>query len=112
MPTPIPPDLAAVKVYLELDPEDTTRDVEITQALAAEIIQQQRAVRRSAFGAGTTYPADLELALCRRVARNLALKGMPLAVLQSDSESGPLVLPGRDPEVRRLEAPYKRLVTA
>lgn len=111
MPTPTPPDLAAVKLYLEIDADDDTRDGEIEEAIAAEVVQQQRAVRRSAFGAGVAYPADLALALKRRVARSLALKGLPLAVLQSDSESGPLVLPGRDPEVRRLEAPYKRLVT-
>lgn len=110
MPTPTPPDLAAVKVYLELAEDDDTRDVEIAEALAAEIIQQRHAVRASAFGAGTEYPADLALALKRRVARNLALKGLPLAVLQGDAESGPLVLPGRDPEVRRLEGRARRLV--
>jgi hypothetical protein len=110
MATPTPPDLAAVKEYLGIEADDNTRDASVSEALAAEAIQQRRAVRKSAFGAGTEYPADLALALKRRVARNLSLKGLPLAVLQGDAESGPMVLPGRDPEVRRLEGPYRRLV--
>lgn len=56
------------------------------------------------------YPSDLGEALRRRVARNLALRGIPLAVLQGDAETGSMVLPGTDPEVRRLEGPYRRLV--
>jgi hypothetical protein len=113
---PTPPDLAACKAYLRIDPANTTRDTEIASALATEIAAQRKAVRAAAFGvdpaapaAPVAYPTDLAEAVCRRVARNLALRGIPLAVLQGDTETGPTVLPGRDPEVRRLEAPYRRL---
>lgn len=114
---PTPPDLTAVKKYLGIDAADTTRDDEIGGALATETRNQRRVVRRAAFGADplppalpVAYPADLAEALCRRVARNLALRGLPLATLQSDSEAGPLVLPGKDPEVRRLEGPVRRVI--
>jgi hypothetical protein len=112
---PLPPDLDEVLEYLKLAGKD--RDAEVTSALAAEVAAQRRVVRARAFGVdpvpglpSTPYPADLSEALKRRVARNLALRGVPLAVLQSDSEAGPAILPGRDPEVRRLEAPYKKLI--
>lgn len=54
--------------------------------------------------------ADLDEALKRRVARNLAMRQIPLAVPQGSAEVGPSFIPGNDPEVRRLEAPYRRLV--
>lgn len=113
---PTPPPFTTVKKYLGIDPEDTTRDEEIGGALATETANQRRVVRRTAFGTDPAppaepveYPPDLAEALCRRVARNLALRGLPLATLQSDSEAGPLVLPGKDPEVRRLEGPVRRV---
>lgn len=56
------------------------------------------------------YPYSLREALLRRCARNLALRALPLAVLRGDAEGGDsTVLPGRDPEVRRLEGPYRKL---
>jgi hypothetical protein len=115
---PTPPDLAAVKLYLRIavDDVDPVRDAEIAGALATEIAAQKKAVRVSAFGTDpeppadpVAYPVDLAEAVGRRVARNLALRGLPLAVLQSDAEGGALVTPGKDPEVRRLEGPYRRL---
>jgi hypothetical protein len=113
---PTPPDLAACKAYLRIDPANTTRDTEIAGALATEILAQRNAVRAAAFGVDpeppgepVAYPADLAEAVCRRVARNLALRGIPLAVLQGDGETGSTVLPKNDPEVRRLEAPHRRL---
>lgn len=118
---PVPPDLAAVRLYLRIPVGDVdlVRDAEISSALATEIANQRRAVRRAAFGTDPVapadplpYPVDLAEAVCRRVARNLALRGLPLAVLQSDAEGGALVTPGKDPEIRRLEGPYRRLPTA
>ena len=115
---PTPPDLAAVKVYLRIDADDTDRDAEIAAALATETQLQLRAIRPAALGIDPEppaeplpYPAWAAEALCRRVARNLALRGLPLAVLQSDAEAGPLVLPGRDPERARLEGNFRRLPT-
>jgi hypothetical protein len=80
-------------------------DADIEDALDAEASAQRDAVRVPA-----AYPASLRQALLRRVARNLAMRGLPLAVLQGDAETGDTtVLPGNDPEVRRLERPHRRL---
>lgn len=99
------PTVDSFKVYAKIDPDDTTLDDEIATALAAETAAQRRVCRVPA-----EYPDDLREALHRRVARNLAMRGIPLAVLRGDSESGDTVLPGNDPEVRRLEKPYPWLV--
>lgn len=57
------------------------------------------------------YPKSMRNALLRRVARNLAMHRIPLAVLQGDAEAGTSnVLPTWDPEISRLEKPYRRLL--
>jgi hypothetical protein len=78
---------------------------EIQDALDAE-----SAAQRARCRVGAVYPDDLRQALLRRVMRNLALRQLPLAVLQGDADAGNTVLPGVDQEVRRLEAPHRRLV--
>lgn len=100
------PDLTSVKDYLGGADEISFSDAEIQDALDAEAGAQRKACTVPAV-----YPPDLAQALKRRVARNLALRGLPVMVLQGDSESGSLVPPGRDPEVRRLEGPYRKLVS-
>lgn len=98
------PTVTDVEAYLG----DTSFDAtELGAALAAEKAAQATRCRVPADA--DAWPADLAEALLRRVARNLAMRGIPLAVLQGDSEGGPTVLPGSDPEVRRLEAPHRRL---
>lgn len=87
--------------------DTSATEEEITDAYAAEKAAQAARCRVPADA--DAWPADLGQALKRRVARNLALRGLPIAVLQSDAEGGPTVLPGSDPEVRRLEAPHRRL---
>lgn len=99
------PDLDDVKVYLKIDLGDTSQDVDVQGALEAEI-QAQRDVCRIP----EVFSASLREALFRRVARNLALRGIPLAVLRGDGEAGDTVLPGKDPEVRRFEAPHRKRV--
>lgn len=54
------------------------------------------------------WPDDLREALIRRVARNLAMGALPLGV--QATEVGGMVLGGKDPEVRRLEAPWRKVV--
>lgn len=81
-------------------------DADVQDALDAETAAQAARCR-----VDDPAPPDLDQALKRRVACNLARRGLPLAVLQGDAESGRTdFVPGRDPEVRRLEAPYRRLV--
>jgi len=88
--------------------ENAATDAQIMDALEAEASAQRDTCRIPA-----AYPASLRQALLRRVARNLAMRGSPTAVLQGDAESGDtVVLPGRDPEVRRLEGPHRRMMTA
>ena len=96
------PDAAAVVEYLGATSFTTD---EVQDALDAEA-----AAQRSVCRVRAVYPDDLRQALLRRVARNLALRQLPLAVHQGDAEAGPMLLPGRDPEVRRLEAPHRKLV--
>lgn len=81
-------------------------DAQLQDALDAEAAAQRKACKVPA-----AYPDDLRQALLRRVARNLAMRRVPLSVLQGDADAGTTnAYPGRDPEVRRLEAAYRRLV--
>lgn len=80
----------------------TTAD--ITDALAVET-----AAQAAVCAVPAPMPADLAHALKRRVARNLALRSNHLGVGSMDGD-GPAIAPGRDQEVRRYEAPYRRLV--
>lgn len=99
------PTAAEVEDYL--GPTSYTLE-ELGEVLAAEKAAQAARCRVPADDAA--WPADLTEALKRRCARNLALRGVPLAVLQGDAEAGSMIPPGRDPEVRRLEGPHRRLV--
>lgn len=100
------PDLAKVKSYLGAT---SATDEQIQDALDAEA-----AAQRGVCAVPAQYPADLAQALKRRVARNLSMQRIPLAVLQGDAEAGTAAAlpPGSDPEVRRLEKPYLRLLVA
>jgi len=98
------PTLANVKTYLG-DAAGRWTDAELTEVLDAETAAQAAACRVVPF-----YTDDLRAALLRRTMRALALRSLPLAVLQGDGEGGSITLPGRDPEVRRLEAARRKLV--
>jgi hypothetical protein len=99
------PTLADVKDYLETAGEPVSHDDDqITDALNTELAAQ-RAVCR----VGAVYPYDLRQAVLRRTARNLAMRMFPMALTPGDSDQAARVLPGRDPEVRRLEGPYRKM---
>lgn len=95
------PTITDVKAYM-----DATQwsDVELQGALNAEQVAQAKVCRVA------SYSDDLREALLRRVQVNLAKRALPLAVLQGDAEAGNTILPGRDPEVRRLEGPNRKAV--
>jgi hypothetical protein len=82
-------------------------DEQVEDALAAEAADQ-----RGRCTVPAAYPADLAQALMRRVAVNLARRALPLGVLQGDAEAGSTssFLPYRDPEVRRFESKYPRMI--
>ncbi|GAB3663487.1 hypothetical protein GCM10027596_26720 [Nocardioides korecus] len=105
LPDGVPP-VEDVVEYLGL-PRATDDELEgsvakIQSAYDAEIIAQGVKCRI------TPYSSDLAEALYRRVKRNLAMRNVPLGV-QMD-ETGGTRIGSIDPEVRRLEAPYRKLV--
>lgn len=100
------PTLADLKAYLQSTGSTSFTDAALSLALAAETAAQAAACRVPA-----AYPADLREALYRRVARNLAARAVPVAQFSSFEGVGTATrVPQRDPEVARLEAPYRRLV--
>jgi hypothetical protein len=101
-----PPDAAAVAAYL--GDQNVWTPEEVGDALAAETAAQALLVRLPEEG---DYPADLAEALCRRVAHNLALRGLPLGVSVdlTDAAVATTRVGGTDAEVRRLEAPHRKM---
>lgn len=81
-------------------------EADLQDELDAELEHQQ-----AKCGVRAIYPEPLRMALLRRVQRALAMRALPLAVMQGDADGGSQLLPGNDPEVRRLEGPYRKLVT-
>jgi hypothetical protein len=102
--------LTEVKTYIGSGVSQWTDD-EITQAMLAEAVDQSNRIR--SFDPDAPFPESLVQALCRRVLRNLSLRAVPLGLTagSGDGDGGgqPSYVPSRDPEVRRFEAPYRRL---
>lgn len=73
----------------------------IERAYNAEIIAQALACRVD------PYSEDLAAALIRRVKRAKAMEALPLGVILD--EAGSVRVGYTDGEIRRLEAPYRRL---
>lgn len=93
-----------VKTYLGPASSQYTDDA-LTAVIATETSAQAARCR-----VPDEVPADLAEALLRRVARNLAMRSLPLGVTDSSGDASSTYLPGSDPEIRRLEGPYRRLV--
>lgn len=84
-----------------------------SEEMRQDALDAEAAAQRARCRIPATYPADLREALLRRVMRNLAMRriaysGVPLG--DAEAEPPAFALGGNDPEVRRLEAPYRRLV--
>lgn len=94
------PQFPEVKQYL--GDSGGASDQAVKDALAAETADQAARCKVD------PYSSSLAEALKRRVAHNLAMKNLPLGV-QTD-EFGSTRISSTDPEVRRLEAPYRRTV--
>lgn len=102
------PDVAAVLAYLGGANSEYTED-EVSSALLAE--EAAQATRCRIPTDDDDWSADLAEALCRRVSANLARRNRPLGLDTAGSDAGvQTVRIGSDQEVRRLEAPYRRLV--
>lgn len=98
--------LAQVRSYLSESGEQWS-DEELTGALAAEQFAQARACRID------PYSPDLLESLKRRVARNLAMRVIPIGIASGASFQttgvGTKGFGNRDPEIRRLEGPYRKV---
>jgi hypothetical protein len=98
-----------VYAYLEFSGLPTSWEhLQIEAALAAEKAAQAKVCTVPADDA--EWPADLVEALLRRVARNLALRKLPLGIAASEIEATRVA--GTDVEVRRLESGHRRWVVA
>jgi hypothetical protein len=82
-------------------------DHELQRVLDAETHNQAKVCDIPEWGS-----ADLDLALMRRVARSVSAQGIPLGVVGLDTEYGTARMPSYDPEIERLEGPYRRAVFA
>lgn len=84
--------------------DTSATDVEIRDALTAEA-----AAQRSRCRVPAVYPPDLRQSLLRRVARNLAARGVPLTSFTSFEGGGTSTrVPRLDAEIVRFEGPYRR----
>lgn len=100
-----PPDLANVTASLGTDV--TATPAQIAEAYAEEVDAQAAVCRIPDTG---TYPPALAGALRRRVAVNLALRGLPLAASATLPDPSTVSGVAADPEVRRLEGPSRKVV--
>lgn len=117
------PDLDECKAYLDdagvsyaapvegsTDPVETALDAEAANQLARITLPTVLEGDPAVYVA--TYTPDLLEALYARVARRLVLRGLPLGVSPTATDSAIAVtrVGGLDAEVGRLEAPYRRVV--
>lgn len=91
-----------VRAYLG---ETSATNETLAAVLLAEQFAQARRCRVD------PYPPDLREALLRRVARNLAARAVPVTSFTSFDGGGTATrVPSTDPEIVRLEAPFRKLV--
>lgn len=96
--------VAECLAYLGGAEATSTSTDEIADALAAE-----DAAQRARCDVPAVYPVDLRQALKRRVARNLAARTVPVASFTSfEGGTTSKRVPLTDPEVARLEGPYRK----
>jgi hypothetical protein len=100
------PDITDVDNYLGGAGSHSWSDDDLTQALAAEAANQRRVCDIPA-----AYPDDLREALIRRAARNLDMRRRLTAQPSEGGDFDVPVLnpPGRDTEIRKYEAPWRKL---
>jgi hypothetical protein len=99
--------LTVATVRLRLDvPATAVDDVELQGIIDG---QEAAQATRCEFNP-VTVPADLDLALMRRVAKAVALRSLPLGMVTGLGDGGTgSARVGYDAEIRALEQPYKRL---
>lgn len=111
------PDVAEVRDWCGVT-TSTITDEDLSKIREAELAVQSRLLDipddpDPATGAEATYPAPLVTALLRRCQRAVAAKQVPLGMVgDSAGEYGATYLRSWDPEIERLENPYRLPVIA
>lgn len=99
-----------LKTYLSTTLAAKIGDTVLSGVLEVEIADQSARIRPVYRLAGVDWdgaPPALREAVLRRCCRNLALRKLPLSI--SESEAASIRVGGYDPEIRRLEGPYRRM---
>lgn len=109
------PTWQAAKLYLDSAGATSWDDDAIKAAFGAEAAAQAKRCRvpvATEEVPAPDWPADLAEALFRRVAANLANRNLPLGVQANIAEAAVSTtrVGGGDREVRRLEAPHRRVM--
>ena len=102
-----PPPVDDVRAWIRV-PATLLPDEQLQQVIDAEALIQARLCRIPEDPAALT--PDLVQAIYRRVAREVAAKGVPLGMLGGDSEFGTARLGRFDAEIERLEGPNRKVV--
>jgi len=103
----IPPSLVDVRAWIQV-PATLISDEQLQIVINAEVLLQAKLCTIAEDPTG--WPADLRQAIYRRVAREIAAKGIPLGTFGADSEYGPARLSRWDAEIGRLEGPSRKVV--
>jgi len=88
-------------------------DAQLTVVVDAEVALQAATCDLTPTDPDSTdYPPEMTQALYRRVARQVAARGLPLGLTDVVGEYGPARIPTYDAEIARLEAPRRFVVVA
>jgi hypothetical protein len=102
-----PPPIDDVRAWIRV-PATLLPDPQLQQVIDAEALIQARLCRVPEDPNALT--PDLVQAIYRRVAREVAAKGVPLGMMGGDSEYGTARLSRFDAEIERLEGPNRKVV--
>lgn len=110
------PDTPEVRAWVGALPAAVT-DADLEDIIDAELDLQAAVLRipedPDPYGEEATYPPALARALLRRVQRQVAARQLPLGMVgDTAGEYGMAYLRTWDPEIRRLEDPYRIPVIA
>ena len=102
-----PPPVDDVRAWIKV-PATLLTDEQLAQVVNAEALIQARLCRVPADP--DALPPDLVQAIYRRVAREVAARGIPLGMLAADAEFGTARLGRFDAEIERLEGPNRKFI--
>lgn len=101
------PTLIEVREFILVSASDASDNV-LQAIYDGELEDQQALCKASAFIG--EYPAALQLALYRRIARTCAMRGIPLGFVSTAEGNSPSAIASLDVEIRRFERPHRKLV--